>query len=92
VLQALQQRGVSLSATTGVLIQEVLPNSPAQKAGLEPGDVVVKVGDATIKDGTEVQAAIDKTKPGQTIAFTVDRQGTLTPIAVRTEALTNQAT
>ena len=92
VLQALQQRGVSLSATTGVLIQEVLPDSPAQKAGLEPGDVVVKVGDATVKNGTEVQAAIDKAKPGQSIAFTVNRQGTLTPIAVRTEALTDQAT
>jgi serine protease Do len=87
VLQALQQRGVSLSAKTGVLIQEVLPNSPAQKAGLEPGDVVVKIGDSPVTDGTQIQAAIDKTKPGQTLAFTVNRQGALTPVSVRTEAL-----
>ncbi len=92
MLQALQQRGVSLSAKTGVLIQEVLPNSPAQKAGLQPGDVVVKVGDSPVKDGAQVQAAIEKTKPGQTLAFTVDRQGKLTPVSVRTEALTNSAT
>jgi serine protease Do len=92
VLQALQQRGVSLSATTGVLIQEVLPNSPAQKAGLEQGDVIVKVGESSITDGAQVQSAIEKTKPGQTLAFTVNRQGTLKPISVRTETLTNQAT
>jgi serine protease Do len=92
VLQALQQRGVSLSATTGVLIQEVLPNSPAQKAGLEQGDVIVKVGESSITDGAQVQSAIEKTKPGQTLAFTVNRQGTLKPVSVRTETLTNQAT
>jgi serine protease Do len=92
VLQALQQRGVSLSATTGVLIQEVLPNSPAQKAGLEQGDVIIKVGESSITDGAQVQSAIEKTKPGQTLAFTVNRQGTLKPISVRTETLTNQAT
>ncbi len=92
VLQALQQRGVSLSAKTGVLIQEVLPNSPAQKAGLEQGDVIVKVGESSITDGAQVQSAIEKTKPGQTLAFTVNRQGTLKPVSVRTEALTNQAT
>jgi serine protease Do len=92
VLQALQQRGVSLSAKTGVLIQEVLPNSPAQKAGLEQGDVIVKVGESSITDGAQVQSAIEKTKPGQTLAFTVNRQGTLKPVSVRTETLTNQAT
>ncbi len=92
VLQTLQQRGVSLSATAGVLIQEVLPNSPAQKAGLQPGDVVVKVGDSPVTDGVQIQTAIEKTKPGQTLAFTVDRQGKLTPVSVRTEALTNAAT
>jgi serine protease Do len=92
MLQTLQQRGVSLSAKTGVLIQEVLPNSPAQKAGLEQGDVIVKVGESSITDGAQVQSAIEKTKPGQTLAFTVNRQGTLKPVSVRTEALTNQAT
>ncbi|WP_218080189.1 trypsin-like peptidase domain-containing protein [Anthocerotibacter panamensis] len=92
VTQALADRGIALGADSGVLIQGVLPNSPAAKAGLQPGDVVVQIGSSPVKEVEEVRRAIDSTKPGQQLAFKVSRDGNLKNLVVLTEALTNRRT
>jgi carboxyl-terminal processing protease len=48
-------------------------NSPAEKAGLKEGDVVVKIQDKAIKDVSEVMDAMAKTKPGDKLSVTVKR-------------------
>src|ERR1700757_3322858 len=42
--------GLHLPATQGVILQDVLPDSTAEKAGLKVGDIVVKVGSTPVDD------------------------------------------
>jgi putative serine protease PepD len=59
----------------GGLIAEVEPNSPASKAGLKTGDVVVKVDDSPVGSGTDLAAAIRARKPGDQVRLSVFRDG-----------------
>jgi S1-C subfamily serine protease len=49
------------------------PDSPAEKAGLKSGDVIVKVQDKAIKTLSELMDIMHKTKPGDKLAVTVKR-------------------
>jgi len=59
----------------GVRIQNIAPDSPAQKAGLKAGDVIVKLGDAEVNDLRDYSNALKKHKPGDTVLFTFERNG-----------------
>ena len=50
-------------------------DSPAEKAGLKSGDVIVKVQDKPIKELKELMEFMQKTKPGDKLAVTVKRDG-----------------
>jgi S1-C subfamily serine protease len=73
-----------LGVTEGALIIKVVPDSPAERAGLRGtrrddsgqillGDIIVKIGDAEVKKGADVYAALDKLKVGQTVEVTIIR-------------------
>jgi S1-C subfamily serine protease len=47
--------------------------SPAEKAGLKEGDVIVKVQDKTIKEISDLMEVMEKTKPGDKLSVTVKR-------------------
>jgi serine protease Do len=66
----------------GALISEVVKDSPADKAGLKAGDVIVKIGDEDIEDEGDVRSAIQDHKPGDQVAFVVMRDGSETTINV----------
>jgi S1-C subfamily serine protease len=59
----------------GVRIGMVEPNGPAAKAGIEPGDIITKVGDRQVKDYGAVVDALDQHKPGDQVAVMVMRNG-----------------
>ena len=48
----------------GVLVQEVQPGGPADKAGLKPGDIITTVDGRTIKDGDDLVNDIAARRPG----------------------------
>jgi len=48
-------------------------NSPAEKAGLKEGDVIVKIQDKPIKEVNDLMEAMQKTKPGDKLSVTVKR-------------------
>jgi membrane-associated protease RseP (regulator of RpoE activity) len=58
----------------GILVREVLPESPAAKAGLKAEDVVVKVGKKTMREPANLIAAIQASKE-KTLTFEVLRDG-----------------
>jgi S1-C subfamily serine protease len=76
--------GVRASATTGgtdgALIQEVTPDSPASKARIQPGDVVVSVDGKAIQNDSEMIAAIRAHQPGDKVTIGVVRGGNETTI------------
>ncbi len=64
-----------LKYASGVVITGVLHNGPAAKAGMEPGDVIVAIGDKTIRDSSELLTQVAALKPGALARFSVDRKG-----------------
>ena len=57
----------------GVLLEAVLEGTPADKAGIKGGDVLVKFGDDKITILEDFEAALRQHKPGDTVKVTVRR-------------------
>lgn len=58
----------------GALVIEVSPESPAARAGLEPGDVIVRAGDAAVDGPEDVRDALNHADEGR-VSLEVIRQG-----------------
>jgi putative serine protease PepD len=67
--------GVSLPDDGPASLEEVRPDTPAGRAGLQPGDVVTAVDGDPIESGDQLRAAIDAKKPGDKITLTIERAG-----------------
>ncbi len=67
----------------GILIAEIMPNSPAAQGGLRPGDVIVSVDGVPVKDSQAVQEAVEKSSVGQNLPVTVRRNGQEQTLTVR---------
>lgn len=61
------------NATTTVSPSEV--TSPAYKAGIKDGDVVVKINDVPVNSWTELTNQVEHTEDGKAVKVTVDRNG-----------------
>jgi serine protease Do len=59
----------------GAVIQEVVKDGPADKAGLREGDVIIKLQDRTVRDADDVTRDIRKMKPGDKVQIQVLRDG-----------------
>lgn len=57
----------------GALILSVIEDSPAEKAGLKPGDVIVKIDDSTISGPGDVSDIISHKEEGDKVALDVMR-------------------
>ncbi len=64
-----------LKDTKGVLISEITKDSPADKAGLKEGDVVVAINDVALDGAADLRNKVALTLPGSTIAFEIVRDG-----------------
>ncbi len=59
----------------GAEVQQATAGGPAERAGLEPGDVVTRVDGDEVQDPNDIAAAIDDDAPGDEIEVTVRRGG-----------------
>ncbi|MYG99951.1 MAG: PDZ domain-containing protein [Acidimicrobiaceae bacterium] len=59
----------------GVVVMEVVPESPAEEAGLMEGDVIVSIDSEPMYDIFELSAAVKLRLPGETVELTVRRGG-----------------
>lgn len=75
----------SLQTSLGALVEIVIPDSPAAKAGLKPGDVITKFGDASFKSLDELLSMIQNARPGQKISITLVRDGKLNTLSALIE-------
>lgn len=66
----------------GAEIASVTPDSPAAKADLRPGDVVVKVESREVADWDSMRAEVARRKAGQKVTLTIRREGAEQPVEV----------
>ena len=66
---------LGLGSATGVLITGVLQNGPASAAGIQPGDVVTKVGEHAITSTGELLRQVAALKPKSKVAMVITRSG-----------------
>jgi serine protease Do len=64
-----------LESTKGVLIASVEPGSPAEKAGLQAGDVILSFDGKPVQNANELPRIVAATKPGTMVALEVWRGG-----------------
>ncbi|MFH0940061.1 MAG: trypsin-like peptidase domain-containing protein [Planctomycetota bacterium] len=68
----------------GVLVMDVIANTPADRAGIKKGMVILNLDDTRITTVHELIAVVNETPVGRTVKLKiVDRQGHLTEINVR---------
>lgn len=68
-------KSFNLKTTHGVLISEVTSKSPAEKAGIKQGDVVLAIDGKPVNNVAELRNAIAMTSPGTKLVLTVIRDG-----------------
>jgi serine protease Do len=59
----------------GAIVSDVTEDSPARKAGVQPGDVVLSVDEVQIEDNGTLSSYIARMAPGTTVRLTVLRDG-----------------
>lgn len=64
-----------LNAPTGVIITAIYNNSPAFKAGLQPGDIILRMNNVTVSDGRLSMMQVAQGRPGDKIEIEVLRNG-----------------
>ncbi|TVQ18987.1 MAG: PDZ domain-containing protein [Leptolyngbya sp. DLM2.Bin15] len=68
----------------GVVIIKVMPNTPADNAGLRTGDVILSMNDVPVSTAADVQAQVEISGVNNTIDMDINRNGELETISVRT--------
>jgi len=69
------QKNLKLKTKQGALIQEIEPDTPADKAGLKPYDVIVEVDGNPVKNPSDLQFKIADIPPGSKVSIKVIRKG-----------------
>jgi membrane-associated protease RseP (regulator of RpoE activity) len=62
---------------TGVMVSNVVPDSPAAKAGIQVGDIISSVDGEDIKSGGKLARAVRSREAGESVELEIWRDGTL---------------
>ena len=79
ITPAMRQQ-LGLKGTGGVVISDV--TGAAEQAGLQPGDVILRVGSQPVNSTAQFKAATAKVKPGDTVLLLVSRDGASRFVAI----------
>jgi serine protease Do len=76
-----------LKDSHGAIVGDVTPKSPAEKAGLESGDVIVEFNGKKVTDSRHLKLEVARTHPGQTVPVTVLRNGSAKTLDVKVKEI-----
>ena len=71
----------------GVLVVQVLPNTPAERGGIRRGDVIVKVNSQPVTEGYQLQSIVEESGVNQNLKFTLVRGDRTIDLTVQTAQL-----
>ena len=66
---------LGVKPSEGVMVTEVLPESPAERAGLQTGDIITHLGECKIGSPKDLQFAVEKSEPNSQKTIHVRRDG-----------------
>lgn len=75
--------GMGIGEKEGVLVTDVIAGTPADEAGFEEGDVIVKVNGKKVTSTGELRARIAQLKPGSRAKITIIRDGKYKDLSVK---------
>jgi Do/DeqQ family serine protease len=81
---------LNLTGRRGTLASQVFLGSPADKAGIRPGDFITHVDKKEIRGTTNLTQIVGDIKPGEQAIFTAIRDGVSRDFTVRIEARTDE--
>jgi len=80
--------GISMNMTTdGVVAEEVIGNAPADKAGVQTGDLLVEINGQAIEEPRDVQRIVLKGRIGDTVDMKIRRLNKETTFKIVTETM-----
>ncbi|HEY7424563.1 MAG TPA: PDZ domain-containing protein [Gemmataceae bacterium] len=79
------RRRLKLKDTEGVVVVEVVPDSPADEAGLRHGDVITHVNGKAIEDEEELREDLNRQGPDKPVKLSVLRDGEKRDITAKLE-------
>ena len=73
---------MDLKSRKGTIVSDIVEGSPADKSGLESGDVIINFEGKEITNGAELKNLVSSTNPGAKITLTISREGEVKDIDV----------
>lgn len=70
-----RDKNLNIQQDTGIAIKSVIENSPAQKGGLRPGDLIQKINRQPVKIAAQVQKIVESNSVGDILEVEINRNG-----------------
>jgi S1-C subfamily serine protease len=80
-----------IAEVEGILVVRVMPDSPAERAGIRRGDVIVAVNNQSIQDGSKLQSLVDRAGLNQVLKLKIQRSDRSLELTVQTAQMSNAA-
>jgi serine protease Do len=74
---------IGLENNEGAFVGEVINGSPADRGGIQVGDVIVKIDNRNIKDIKDIFQSVEESSIGQTVAVSIWRNGELKKLYIK---------
>jgi len=84
------KEALNLTTDSGALVNAVLDDSPADKAGIKKGDIIVEFNKEPILDGSDIRNAVGYVKPGESAKISYIRDGRRRSSSIKVEAFTEE--
>ncbi|NEN95745.1 MAG: trypsin-like serine protease [Moorea sp. SIO3I7] len=78
-----------LPEINGVLVVQVMPDTPAADAGMRRGDIIVQIDGTPVTNATQLQRLVENSGVNKVLEIKVRRGKQITSVFVRTDALKN---
>ncbi len=76
-------KAFNLDNTQGVLVRDIVKNSPAEKAGIKSGDVIIEYDGKTVRDANQFSMMVAATSIGKKVPVIIIRNGDKKTITVK---------
>ena len=80
-------KSFGMKKSKGALVSKVLPNSPAEKAKIQQGDVILKFNNQLITKSTDLPLIVGQSKVGSTFKIQIMRNKMMMNLSVKLEEL-----